>query len=134
MPVVFLNRTRRQGSKGVVGPVTLIEYNIVIEGTPVSHHDADALLAMTEPPCCGHDLPFDGEVKVFGVHIPTPRQLERVPDWLWNAEPIVVEEEKRGRRKVKTYTRPEPEPAKDFEPMPVTVELKEEDESSEEVI
>ena len=132
MSVVFLNRTRRQGSKGVVGPVTLTEYNITPDGTPVSSHDADALLAMTEEPCCGQPLPFGGMVKSFGVHTPTVAQLEQVPFWLYDLEPVVKAKPAR-RRKTKKYSKPEPEPEpEDFGFLVTqTEELKEE--TSEEV-
>ena len=135
--VVFLNRTRNQGSKGVVGPVTLLSYNITSEGTPVSAHDADALLAMTEDPCCGQTLPFDGKIKSFGVHIPTAEQLDDVPPWLYDQEPIVKEAKKTTRRrKVKKYEKPaEPVPifAGFEEPVPETQDDKKEEETLEEV-
>ena len=122
MGVVFLNRSRKQGSKGVVGPATGIKYVIRPEGTPVSEHDVDLLLDMTEPPCCGHTLPFDAEVKTFGVHIPTVRQLDAVPLNLWDAEPaMAIEEPKKKKRSYKKYEKPEePEPELKFEePEPV---------------
>lgn len=89
MTVAFLNRTRKQGARSAVGPVTGLSYLIGPEGAPISALDASGLLAMTEPPCCGETLPFGGEVRSFGAHVPTPGQLALVPESLWNAKPLV---------------------------------------------
>jgi hypothetical protein len=116
----------------------MTEYNITPEGTPVSEHDAEALLAMTEEPCCGESLPFGGMVKSFGVHIPTAGQLEQVPLWLFDLEPVVpVKTRGRRRRKAKKYDGPtevvveEPkEESQEEEPVPY---MAQEEETSEEV-
>ena len=123
MTVVFLNRTRKQGAKGVVGPITGIKYLIGPEGTPVSALDADGLLAMTEPPCCGETLPFGGQVRSFGGHVPTPDQLKLVPDHLWDAQPLksLAAETKSGSKK-KLYEEYEREPVQEEEPADVEQE------------
>lgn len=115
MTVVFLNRSRKYGAKSVVGPVTGISYLIGPEGAPVSALDADVILGMTEPPCCGESLPFDGRVRSFGVHVPTPDQLKQVPDYLWDAEPKpgAVKAEPKRAKLYEEYVEPEEEePAK----------------------
>ena len=99
MSVSFLNRSQKQGAKSVVGPVTGLSYNIVPSGTPISSLDADALLSMTEPPCCGESVPFDGEVRSFGVHTPSFEQLQGVPEELWNAKAIAKPKRTTGRKK-----------------------------------
>ena len=99
MTVAFLNRMRKYGAKSVVGPVTGINYLITPDGTPVSSLDVDGLLALTEPPCCGEPLPFDGEIRSFGGHVPTPQQLELVPTGLWDAVPLKAPAKKSSRRK-----------------------------------
>jgi hypothetical protein len=135
MGVVFLNRTSRQGERGVTGPITGLEYIISPGGTPVSGYDADALLEMTEPPCCGHTLPFDGKVKSFGIHVPSVKQLEEVPEYLWDAEPIVAAEKPKQRKRLRVYEEKEPElefNIPEFEPaLPIFEEEKSEEVNSE---
>lgn len=111
MKVAFLNRTTKMGSKSVVGPATGIHYLIEPTGTPVSALDADALLSMTEPPCCGETLPFGGEVRSFGSHSATYEQMQLVPEYLWDAEAIAVPKKKSGRKKKLhvEYEKPEEE-------------------------
>jgi hypothetical protein len=115
--VVFFSRSRRQGNKGVKGTVTGFNYVITVEGTPVSVYDADALSSMTEPPCCGHTLPFGGEIKSFGVSVPTTKQLESVPQYLWDFEPEPEPEPEMPKRKKKYTAYSEPEPEVVEEPM-----------------
>jgi hypothetical protein len=116
--VVFFSRSRRYGNKGVVGPVTGIKYVITVEGTPVSAYDADALSAMTEPPCCGQHLPFDGKVKSFGISVPTAKQLEDVPQYLWDFELEEPEPEKpKRKRKYTKYKEPEEVVEEEVEPV-----------------
>lgn len=117
--VVFLSRSRRQGNKGVKGPVSGFNYVITVHGTPVSVYDVDELTKMTEPPCCGQSLPFGGEVKSFGIAVPTSAQLKTVPQFLWDFEPE-SEPEPEDRPRKRRYTRyvePEPEEPEDVEPV-----------------
>lgn len=107
MSVSFLTRTRRQGAKSVVGPITGIKYLIVPTGTPVSVLDVDVLLGMTEPPCCGEAVPFGGEVRSFGTHVPTVEQLASVPDDLWDATPLKEAVEPKREKLYKKYDKPE---------------------------
>jgi len=116
MGVAFLNRNSRMGSKAVVGPITGLSYIITAWGTPVSDYDVASLLSMTEPPCCGQALPLDGQVKSFGTHAPTDRQLAEVPDEIMAWRPSVVEN--RSKR-VKPARLPRKE--KDQAPILVTV-------------
>jgi hypothetical protein len=129
--VVFLNRTRNQGSKRVVGPVTLTEYIITPDGTPVSGYDAPELLDMLEEPCCGHTLPFDGKVRSFGRHVPTAEQLEQVPLHLFDLEPVAKRKSRSTRRRTK---KKKVEPVKfEFEdPEPAELPMWQEDKPKEE--
>lgn len=110
MTVAFLGRAKKLGSKKVVGPITGLHYVITSEGVPVSIHDVDELLAMTEPPCCGESLPFGGEIRSFGNHVPTVEQLGSVPDYIWDAEPLKAPSKDAGKRKklYKEHEKPKP--------------------------
>lgn len=129
--VVFLNRTRKQGAKGVVGPVTGISYQITPEGTPISALDADGLLALTEPPCCGEVIPFGGMVRSFGSHVPTVQQLKSVPDYLWDARAIRKSRSPSRSKLYKTYEHEE-ETTVAVQDEPAEIEQAEEPATSEE--
>jgi hypothetical protein len=120
MSVVFLNRSRKMGAKSAIGPVTGLSYHIMPEGTPVSALDADGLLGLTEPPCCGETLPFGGEVRSFGAHIPSADQMRFVPEYLWNAQPLAAVEKPKREKLYKKYEKPEP-----IEDVPLVIELEE---------
>lgn len=114
--VVFLSRSRRQGNKAVTGPVTGFRYVITSEGTPVSEYDVDKLLLMTEPPCCGHSLPFDGKVKSFGIAVASVAQLDSIPQYLWDFEPEPEPEKPKRKKRVYTkYQEPEEKEEKSAE-------------------
>lgn len=133
--VVFLSRNPRYGSRSVIGPVTGIGYTISQHATPVSKYDAAGLLSMTEPPCCGGG-PFVGEVRSFGVAVPTKEQLSAVPDYLWDASPPKVKSKSKRVEKLfeeKIYEKPEDVPGVVEEWAPATVETENivEDENQE---
>lgn len=105
MGAIFLNRDARRGSKSVAGPVTGIVYTITQFGTPVHELDAPGLLAMLEDPCCGHILPFGGQVRSFGIHAATADQLASVPEFVWEAGPFEVPIVEQPQKKMKIYER-----------------------------
>ena len=127
MGVVFLCTRAERGEVRVDGSqtVTGLSYIIGNVATPVSEHDADAILAMTAPPCCGQSMPFDGQVKIFGRTSASVAQMAAVPHSVLFAKPRHEEEKAPAAPKVSHRAgktkwtvldeddehKPEPEPA-----------------------
>lgn len=88
MGVTFLATHSKRGNVRAIGPVTGLVYEITPYGTPVNDLDVPKLLEVTGPPCCGEQLPFGGQVKLFGKTAGSTRQFATVPDSVLNAGPM----------------------------------------------